>query len=969
MFLALIVFVMLDIYYQNVCGMRTKTDDIYKNILLTNYDIIAFTESWLNTNVINGEFIDPRYMIHRRDRLSSKISKKDGGGVMIAVNNKIKSTRMKNWESDLEDLWLSVELNVNNYNKKIALCVVYMPPPVKLDSLQCFLNNVNNVLNIVDDVVILGDFNLGFIDWNRRDDDQHLSPLNYENSLGYSLVDFLSINGLHQFNSFYNTDRKILDLVVSNISELTVTKPDDLLSKLDAHHPNLLVSVPIPNAKQLVTNCRSGYNFFRADYEQIKTHLKNINWYDTFHECVNANERLNAFYVVLQSVIDNFVPKYTKKRSKYPAWYSDSLIRALSEKEKFRQRYRKYKNPRDKLTFELLRSRCHTLINNCYNAYKCKIEKDIPKNPKAFWRYIKDKRRGESCIPADMYMNDKVVSSGPDIANLFADQFVSVFSQNPTTTYNNTFNRFPGTDSVISTIKFTENQILNKLKLIDASKGAGPDSIPPLFVKRCCRELALPLQIIFNSSLAEGIFPDAWKCARIVPVFKKGDPANVKNYRPISILSCFSKIFESLVCPIITRHIDKIISPSQHGFKAGRSVETNLVEFVSDVTLALDNRLEVDAVYTDFSSAFDKVDHSLLLSKLEYNGVTGQLLDWFASYLSRRSQILVVNGYESYPYYADSGVPQGSHLAPVLFILFINDITDQIHHCKCLLFADDLKIYRTITSHNDAALIQEDLDRIEQWCNLNHMKLNVQKCSHIRFTRKKQSNSISYNIRGLLLETVDEVRDLGVIMDTKVNFRSHIDSIVTKSARLLGFLKRSTRGFRLVRTKIVLYNALVRSHLEFASVVWNPHYAVHSQRIESVQRAFTKHLAWTFGDISPRCPYEQRLQCYGMDTLRNRRLTQDLMFFYKLANNKLDCGKLIEQIGLRVPHKLPRYPITHLFHSRVSNTNLGVNSPLNRLVREINSLTKSAPDVDVYHDSMKVFKAQVLESRRSQLTT
>ncbi|KAF9824071.1 hypothetical protein SFRURICE_020337 [Spodoptera frugiperda] len=145
----------------------------------------------------------------------------------------------------------------------------------------------------------------------------------------------------------------------------------------------------------------------KADYEQIKTHLKNINWYDTFHECVNANERLNAFYVVLQSVIDNFVPKYTKKRSKYPAWYSDSLIRALSEKEKFRQRYRKYKNPRDKLTFELLRSRCHTLINNCYNAYKCKIENDIPKNPKAFWRYIKDKRRGESCIPADMYMNDK----------------------------------------------------------------------------------------------------------------------------------------------------------------------------------------------------------------------------------------------------------------------------------------------------------------------------------------------------------------------------------------------------------------------------------------------------------------------------------------------------------------------------------------------------------------------------------
>lgn len=560
-------------------------------------------------------------------------------------------------------------------------------------------------------------------------------------------------------------------------------------------------------------------------------------------------------------------------------------------------------------------------------------------------------------------MNDRKASSGPEIANLFADQFVSVFSRNPATT-NNTSNGFSGIDSVISTVKFTEKQIFNKLKHIDASKGPGPDSIPPSFIKRCSHVLSLPLQLIFNSSLEEGIFPEVWKSARIVPVFKKGDPANVKNYRPISILSCFPKIFESLVCPVITRHIDKIISPNQHGFKAGRSVETNLVEFVTNVTLALDKRLEVDAVYTDFSSAFDKVDHSLLLSKLEYNGIHGSLLNWFSSYLSRRSQILVVNGYESYPYFADSGVPQGSHLAPVLFSLFINDIIDHIHHCKYLMFADDLKIYRTINSNVDVTLIQEDLNRIEQWCHLNRMKLNVRKCSHIRFSRKKQSSAVSYNIKGVLLESVNEVRDLGVIMDDKVNFRSHINGIVTKSARLLGFLKRSTKGFKLARTKIVLYNALVRSHLEFASVVWNPHYVVHSQRIESIQRAFTKHLAYTFGKISPRCPYKQRVRCYNMDSLRDRRLTQDLIFLYKLVNNRLDCDKLVELIGLKVPYKMPRHPITNVFHTQASKTNIGVNSPLNRISAEMNSLIKIVPDVDLHHDSIKVLKAKILKSRK-----
>lgn len=701
---------------------------------------------------------------------------------------------------------------------------------------------------------------------------------------------------------------------------------------------------------------------------QIKSHLKDINWNDTFHECDNASEMANVFYSKLNTAIDKFVPKYKIKKSKFPPWYSAPLINALSEKEKFRLKYRKHNNPRDRLTFELLRSRCHTLINKCYSDYKHNIENDISKQPKAFWRFIKDKRRGESCIPAEMFKNDKVVNSGPEVANLFADQFMSVFSPHSSETFN-TSNLSPGIDSVISTIKLTEKEILTKLKHIDITKSAGPDSIPPLFIRRCSHEIAIPLLSIFNSSLAEGIYPDVWKKARIVPVYKKGDPADVKNYRPISILSCFAKIFESLICPYITRHIDEGISPNQHGFKAGRSVETNLVNFVTDVTQALDKRLEVDAVYTDFTSAFDKVNHSLLLTKLEFNGVKGSLLNWFASYLSRRSQILVVNGYESYPYFAKSGVPQGSHLAPVLFLLFINDIAKQIHHSKYLIFADDLKIYKNIASDKDVILIQNDLNRIEQWCHLNHMELNVHKCSHIRFSRKKRSNTVTYSIKRIPLQTVHEVRDLGIIMDSKMTFRSHIDNIVMKSARLLGFLKRSTKGFKMIKTKIVLYNAFVRSILEFGSVVWNPHYAVHSQRVEAIQRAFTRHLAYVSGSISPQSPYEERILHFLMNTLRDRRVAKDLIFFHKLVNNKLDCNDLLEQIGLKVPHSLPRYPIVQLFHIKKSNTNIGVNSPINRLCQEVNSFLSSAPDVDIHSITVNKLKTQIQSTQNKRKAT
>ncbi|KAH9633361.1 hypothetical protein HF086_004075 [Spodoptera exigua] len=203
-------------------------------------------------------------------------------------------------------------------------------------------------------------------------------------------------------------------------------------------------------------------------------------------------------------------------------------------------------------------------------------------------------------------------------------------------------------------------------------------------------------------------------------------------------------------------------------------------------------------------------------------------------------------------------------------------------------------------------------------------------------------------------------------MDNNMNFRSHIDCIVTKSARLLGFLKRSSRGFKLVRTKIILYNALVRSHLEFASVVWNPFYAVQSQRVESIQRAFTKHLAYTTGQISPRCPYEQRMECFKMDSLHDRRLMHDLTFLFKLLNNKLDCMKLVESVGLKVPYNIPRHPITNLYHTPTTRTNIGVNSPLVRLSREMNSAIKSLPDLDIHSVSFNNLRAQLREFHRSQ---
>lgn len=946
----------MDIYYQNIRGIRTKTNEIYQNILQSNYKIIVFTETWLNQHIHSKEFIDDRYNVYRRDRHTSSSKKSDGGGVLVAVSRELESTRVKNWETECEDLWVTIKININGIIKKIALCATYLPPPVKLETLNAYLHNVNDVIDKVDDAIILGDFNLGFIRWNSECEGSHAIPTDYNNALGHALVDFISLNSLYQYNKLYNSDNRILDLVLSTLSTVVISQPLELISRLDPKHPNILVQFSFSNIRYLQPKCRNDYNFFKADYCNINLKLHSINWNEMLRDCVDVDGMVTVFYSKLQELIDAFVPKRKSKPKKYPPWFSKGLIKLLAEQNKLRLKYRLFGNPRDKFEYSLIRDRCHKLIKKSYQEYKCSLETDMRKDPKKFWRYIKSKRKEKSSLPAEMHLKGETAYTGDGVANLFANHFSSIYSD---TEHNESIERFllPETNGprVLCGLSISEKDILNKIKRLDIYKCAGPDNIPSVFIKRCRTQLALPLAIIFNYSLKHGTFPAEWKKARVTPIHKKDDESDVSNYRPISILSCFSKLFESLVYPAIAHHVECTISDHQHGFCRNRSTETNLVSFISNLSRDVDAGSQIDVIYTDFSSAFDKVSHHLLILKLRASGIHGSLLNWFRSYLQRRSQIVAVNGYESRIYNAESGVPQGSHLGPVLFSLFIDDITAVIKHCKFSLFADDLKIYAKIHSLTDSTLIQHDLNRLQCWCEVNHMVINPKKCFFIKFTKKRVPFECTYALCGETITEVNEIRDLGVVLDSKLSFIPHINVIAKKSAQMLGFVKRNTKGFQ-VDTKIVLYNSLVRSHLEYASSAWNPTYAVHSQRIEGIQRAFTRHLAFLSSGISHRSPYTQRLQHFHMTSLKNRRLIHDLLLLHKILNGKITCGNLLELIGLQVPYHLPRHPVKAILRGPHCRTNLGFHSPISRMCLSYNRLLEQSPDIDIFRSSYNVFK-------------
>ena len=276
---------------------------------------------------------------------------------------------------------------------------------------------------------------------------------------------------------------------------------------------------------------------------------------------------------------------------------------------------------------------------------------------------------------------------------------------------------------------------------------SGDDLLPSFLVKDLASVLCYPLKIIFNLSINSSKFPTVWKTTKVTPVFKKGDPFILSNYRPISILSNFAKIFDQLIYQQLLPNIKPYISTAQHGFLSGRSTTTNLLNIVQTISEVIENRGQIDVIYTDFSRAFDSINHSVLLDKLNIFGCCPKLLNFLASYISGRLSYVSYNGFSSTSFRNSSGVPQGSNLGPLLFNVYINDLFQKLN-TKVLGYADDLKICNHVADITDCVRLHKDLLMISKWCQDNSLILNIAKCSVVSYTRKIHSVEYQYDVAG-----------------------------------------------------------------------------------------------------------------------------------------------------------------------------------------------------------------------------
>ena len=509
--------------------------------------------------------------------------------------------------------------------------------------------------------------------------------------------------------------------------------------------------------------------------------------------------------------------------------------------------FKKYKTFHSPMYLDHYKSLKHQIqreVRRLHSNYINSIITPLGTHNKKFWSYIKNLKKDTCNIPS-LFVNGSEVLENQAKTEVFNDHFQSVFTKEDTSRLPS---KGPSPYQPLDDFVVTTAGIDNLLVGLDVHKASGPDHISARVLKEAHSELAPIFQIIFQHSLDSGLVPQDWKIANIVPVHKKGDKSSAPNYRPVSLTSISSKIFEHILASQIMHHLqsNNILSDSQHGFRRNRSCESQLIAFVHDLMLNHNNGIQSDIIYTDFAKAFDKVPHQRLLYKLKWYGIDNNIYQWIKSFLTNRHQLVIIDGSISSPIPVTSGVPQGTVLGPILFSIYINDLPEVIKHSTIRLFADDCILYRQIKCTEDAILLQSDINSFMEWASIWQMKLNVDKCHSMSVTLSKlYTISRTYYMDNSPLSQVDSCKYLGVIIQSDLKWNMHVNYITAKANKTLGFLKRNI-SCASIHAKKLAYTVFIRSQLEYAATVWEPWQSTLISRLEQIQRRAARFVTNTY---------------------------------------------------------------------------------------------------------------------------
>lgn len=957
------------IYYQNANGLRTKTNTFKQAVAINNFKIYVLTETGLNDTMFDNEVFTSDYVVYRCDRVigitSDKIQK---GGVLIAVHVSMQSSLVSRCNDfGIEQLWIKV----NIFGKNIFICALYIPPQSKIELYKAHITSITSAitqLNENDICVIIGDFNLRDIIWCEDENDDnvtsYLLPINVKSDIEICVVDQLMAEGFNQISNIYNSNMRWLDLVFTNESDnVNVTCSTSNLLPNEIHHKALEINLSV---QELVSanepQTLSRRNFFKADYEKLNNLIVEVDWSVLFMNST-MDDSISRFYDKMLELFDQSVPLVRKTVNNHPKYFDKCLINLKNRTNKALKTYKDTGLDSDYCIYSDLRKDLKTYSYHAYQRYIAKLGNEMKHNPKSFFNYVNEKRKTNG-FPTNMTFDNRTSSDPIEISNLFADFFSDVYVKSHDNNIDSESFQYLDRCKKIKNmpvISISESILLTEMKTMKSSNSPGPDGIPSIVLKNCSDAMMIPLHMLFNKSLVEETFPDIWKLTYLWPRYKTGKRSMVENYRGIAKLSEIPKLFEKLVCDQLYIYAQPIIYTQQHGFMKGRSTATNLVEFTSFAKKSIEMGFQVDVIFTDFSKAFDKMIHKILLFKLEKLGFNTSILNWIRSYLHKRMQFVKFGSCDSKSFIVSSGIGQGTHLGPLFFVLMINDLITFIMSPNDLLFADDNKLYARISCIKDCRRLQENIDSVNKWCMLNKLFLNIEKCEVMTFTRQLSGGILhQYKIGSKDLTRVTTKLDLGVFFDQKLNFIQDIDRRIAKAYGMMGFVIRCSKEFDDPYVTKSLYCCFVRPILEYASEVWCPHYEVHGTRIESIQKKFLlfalRDLGWSNRFELPS--YKNRLKLLHMNTLKHRREVAMVMFIFKLIKGLIDAPKLYSKLDFINNSTSASVSKFYIAYHR---TNYGTFEPINFMCKLFNEYF----DMININNSVKVQREKLLDLERN----
>lgn len=872
--------------------------------------LIVLTETHLKSEIDNAEINIPNYNLYRSDRIRLQ------GGVAIYVREPflIDEETVVKFSNDYCEALIIKLKDVNSH-----IVCVYRPPDTSSIKFNECIETINNYFkekNLQENIIILGDYNFPHLKWNTYDDKiipTIISGSSVDNQLQASkLIDFTDSLFCEQLITSPTRGKNTLDLIFSNnedlISDITISETEISDHNLITTELNITNNdEDDPHCEIDVESCSKLEKFAfwskKCNWENVTKSLSTIEWKLHLTESSDINSDLDFLYENCHKSCEGNIPEKKKHNKENIPYDRKVLLRKRRIKRcqliyaKTKSRIGKLQKKICQLEKKLLESHTNERIRKENEAVDA-----INKNSKAFFRYAKQTHNKKTDIGPLVNESGDLINDPRGKSEILRKQYEKVFNDrkvdievkivkddDDSKIYIDDF--FDNTNAPFCDITVTEDDVRKAIEETRINSAPGIDSVPPILLHKCKSELLTPLTIIMNKSIKTGEIPAIWKEAIITPIFKGGLKQLPCNYRPVSLTSQLAKLLERIIRWYLIKYLElnDAFPESQHGFREWRSTVSQLLEHYDEIIDALEKNANIDIIMLDFSKAFDKINISTLLLKLKVLGIGGNIAKWIANFLIDRKQKVVVNKQSSDWSKVKSGVPQGTILAALLFLVYIADIGNEIAESTIASYADDSKVKKIIEKKTDGDKLQLDLNSVYKWSETNTMEFNLTKFELLRIGKQDTLKSeVNYTTSdGKPIKESDAVKDLGVLFSKEGNFDEHMKVKIAKCNKMSGYILR-TFITREQQPLMSLFKSLVIPIMDYCSVVWNPHKRKDIQAIEKIQRNFTRRIK-NLSDVN----YHQRLKYLHIYSMERRRERYELLYIFKIIKHQ------VPNIGLK----------------------------------------------------------------------